>query len=128
MKKEIDAKNARAVFTIKGEDIPISLVGVSPNTLMYLAIIGAHELLVKRVNPKQAWADIVNGKLHREKKYPPIIHALQSVYGGALSEAAEFWAGLSADNKLKVRKDKRVKIALLEHSDGELVELSELEE
>lgn len=113
-KKSINARKGTAVFTINDEDMAISLQGLDMVTLYYLALIGAHEVLVKRKDPKKTWKDVLHGNLVKEKEYKPIIHAVSKVYGLSLEDAELAYSELNQQEKMQLREDNRIKAELLQ--------------
>lgn len=124
MKKLIDAKKGQAVYEFNGQTVNVNLAGLDMETFTYLALLGAHDILLRRKDPVKSWEEIANGKLARPRNYDPIIHALSTVYSLSLEDAAAMWEKLDRAGKLELRKDTRVKQALIDYeaSDPYLVD------
>ena len=128
MKKSIDIKLGKAVFCFNGEDIEVSLNGITKNTYTHLALIGIHELLSKRKYPGRAWRKIKTGHIGHAKTKPVslIIHAVGHVYGKDLKQSQDFYKTLNKSQKMKLRSDTRIKLFLAEQEQEKKIELSDL--
>lgn len=114
MKKRIDANNGTATFVIGGQELDINLAGIDAHTYTYLALIGLHEMLVKRRHPAKSWQDIRNGILKKKKKVKPMVLAIADALDLSVDDAQMLYSGLSGSQKIELRKDHRVRKALIE--------------
>ena len=128
MKKSLNPNTGTAVFEFQGKELDINLAGMDSITLCHLALIGAHELLVKRRDPVKSWNDILNGRLKKQKTYPPMIHAVADAFSVSLSDAETFYKDLSREKKILLRKDSRIRKALIDHEETIELNLADLVE
>lgn len=131
MKISTNAAKGEAVFKYKrgkkAHELSISLLGMDSTTISHLALHGLHEMLNSRVDPKASYQDIRNNKLSKPKDISLIVKAVAEVYEKTLKEAETFWNGLSPENKRILRKDTRIKMALLAMDKGVEVDIESLE-
>lgn len=94
-------------------EFDVSLKGLDNTTIYHLALHGLHRILNYCVDPKASYHQIRDGKLAKPKEVPLITRAIAEVYKKTESEAKDFWNELTPESKRLLRKDARLKMALI---------------
>lgn len=126
MKKQINAKQGLAIFEFNGQEIKINLSGIDYETICYLALQGAHEILCRRADPNKSWQSIRNGNITPKKQPPLIIRAIAQVYNKKPDEALSLWNNLNPKNKSALKQDARIRVALVTLGDMVEVDINKL--
>jgi hypothetical protein len=103
MPVQYDDDNLIAKFTNNGKEYEISCLGLPPNVVHRLVLVGAVTLLSKRKNPYEVWNLIKQGdfKRGRRKHLPKTVRAYAILKDVPETEVWEYWKGLSSEEKKK---------------------------
>jgi len=100
----------------EGNPIVYTFVGLQPDVVMKLAMMGAGSLLCKTDKPLALWEKIRQNRFGRRRTYanmPKVVYAISRMGGESMEKAVNYWKGLDKKGKTEIKNHPEVKKELL---------------